>query len=122
SNALKFSRKDIRPIIRIWGERVAERAFDAIPDASGAFLRIGVEDNGIGFNEEYLDKIFTIFQRLHGRSEYEGTGIGLAIVKKIIEKHEGIVTASSREGRGTTFTLVLPIKQNTTVSASFPHV
>lgn len=111
SNALKFSRPGVAPVIRITGERVKDKSIDAVPDENGEFVRICIQDNGIGFNEMYLDKIFTIFQRLHGKGEYEGTGIGLAIVKKIVEKHNGILTAKSKEGVGTRFIFILPVKQ-----------
>ena len=71
---------------------------------------IFVKDNGIGFELQYLRQIFIIFQRLHGRSEYEGTGIGLAICKRIVENHEGFITAESEVGMGTTFIVGLPAK------------
>ena len=112
SNALKFAKAGVQPVIRITGEKVSEKSADSMEDPDGRFVRICIEDNGIGFNEIYLDKIFTIFQRLHGRGEYEGTGIGLAIVKKIVEKHNGLLTAKSKEGVGTTFILVLPVEQS----------
>jgi len=112
SNALKFSRAGVTPEIRISGHKVHAKSIDAAPDKNGDYVRISIEDNGIGFNEIYLDKIFTIFQRLHGKGEYEGTGIGLAIVKKIVEKHNGILTAKSKEGIGTSFILILPVKQS----------
>jgi signal transduction histidine kinase len=67
-----------------------------------------VSDNGIGFDEKYLDRIFNVFQRLHARSEYEGTGMGLAIVKKIALHHGGGVTAQSQPGQGATFIVTLP--------------
>jgi signal transduction histidine kinase len=67
-----------------------------------------VEDNGIGFDEKYRDRIFQIFQRLHGRNEYEGTGIGLAICRKIVERHGGAINASSSPGAGARFTITLP--------------
>ena len=111
SNALKFSKTNSNPRINIWAERVSEKSFDAVVASNGDFVRIFIEDNGIGFDELYLDKIFTIFQRLHVRSDYEGTGIGLAIVKKIVEKHDGIIGAKSQEGVGATFFIVLPIHQ-----------
>lgn len=71
--------------------------------------RITVEDNGIGFEEKYLDRIFAPFQRLHTRREYPGTGIGLAICKQIVERHGGSITARSTPGEGTTFTILLPL-------------
>lgn len=111
SNALKFSRQDPLPEIQIWSEFIDKKDLDAAAGLKGAFVRIQVKDNGIGFDEAYRDKIFTIFQRLHGRSEYEGTGIGLAIVKKIVEKHNGLIGARSKEGEGATFILVLPLQQ-----------
>jgi len=111
SNALKFSRKGERPIVRIAAERVEHLDCNAAPDPDGVYFRIIVSDNGIGFDNQYADKIFTIFQRLHSRERYEGTGIGLAITKKIIERHNGIITACSKEGEGTSFIMVLPLKQ-----------
>ena len=111
SNALKFSKKGVSPVIEITGERVAEKSTDSTVSDKGKYCRITFHDNGIGFDEVYLDKIFTIFQRLNSKEEYEGTGIGLAIVKKIIEKHNGIITARSRENDGASFIIVLPLRQ-----------
>src|SRR5215204_3536733 len=119
SNALKFSKANSIPKVKIWSERVSEKSLNAVHSSKGEFVRIFIEDNGIGFDELYLDKIFTIFQRLHVRSDYEGTGIGLAIVKKIVEKHDGIIGAKSKEGLGATFFIILPIHQkNTQVTAA----
>ncbi|MCS3799677.1 response regulator [Niastella sp. OAS944] len=112
SNALKFSKTDTRPIINISSEPVNELLLEAVPDKNGTYVRIDISDNGIGLDESYIDKIFVIFQRLHGKTQYEGTGIGLAIVKKIIEKHNGIIGVKSKEGEGATFTIVLPVKQS----------
>jgi signal transduction histidine kinase len=112
SNALKFSKTDTRPIINIFSEPVNELQLEAEHDTNGKYVRIDISDNGIGLDESYIDKIFVIFQRLHGKTQYEGTGIGLAIVKKIIEKHNGIIGVKSKEGEGATFTIVLPVKQN----------
>jgi len=112
SNALKFSKKEIAPIVNISVSRTAEQELEGNNDENGNFCRISISDNGIGFNEIYKEKIFTMFQRLHSKEAFEGTGIGLAIVKKIVEKHNGIITVSSREGEGTTFILVLPIRQH----------
>ncbi|MVT12192.1 hybrid sensor histidine kinase/response regulator [Chitinophaga tropicalis] len=111
SNALKFTRRDIKPLIRVKGERVYDREFESPAAESGPFCRITISDNGIGFNEMYLPKIFTLFQRLHAAEAYEGTGIGLAIAKKVVEKHQGLISASSKENEGATFVLLLPVEQ-----------
>jgi signal transduction histidine kinase len=111
SNSLKFSKNEESPVVKIWGERTDEKELSERTSPLGEYLRIYIQDNGIGFNERHLDKIFSIFQRLHTRQEYEGTGIGLAIVKKIVEKHNGFLTAKSQVGIGTTFIMVLPIRQ-----------
>ena len=111
SNALKFSGEEKSSVVSITHDIVRELRFDSEPDPEGGNCRISVKDNGIGFNEEYLDKIFTIFQRLNPIGKYEGTGIGLAIVKKIIDKHNGIITAKSKENEGAEFIMLLPLKQ-----------
>jgi len=112
SNGLKFSKKDIAPLIIISSDYVDEKAISAPPLNDGKYCRIHFEDNGIGFEEEYIDKIFVIFQRLHTRETYEGTGIGLAITKKIIDKHNGVIGARSKVEKGSVFTLILPVKNN----------
>lgn len=111
SNALKFTKTGTTPVITINSDLVAEKSIDGEISESGDFCRIMVKDNGIGFDEKYLDRIFDVFQRLNSRSKYEGTGIGLAIVQKIICKHHGIVSATSKENEGACFIIVLPIKQ-----------
>lgn len=111
SNALKFSRKDVAPVLHISSETVTDLNPDSAAFAGGRYCRVVIRDNGIGFNEKYLSKIFTIFQRLHTSELYEGTGIGLAIAKKVIDKHGGIITARSKEGEGATFIIVLPLTQ-----------
>ena len=111
SNALKFSKPGVPPVITIESQIVAGLDFQAPAREGGGYCRITVTDNGIGFDEKYRDRIFTLFQRLHPRDNYEGTGIGLAIVKKIVEKHNGMVTASSQPGNGTSFLMVLPLHQ-----------
>lgn len=111
SNALKFTRPGVIPAIRVKGERVEKKEFESAVSTDGTYCRITISDNGIGFNEMYLPKIFTLFQRLHGSDAYEGTGIGLAIAKKVIEKHQGIISAQSKENEGATFIMVLPIEQ-----------
>ena len=112
SNAFKFSRKDIQPVINITATRIKEKRFDSPSDPDGPFICISITDNGIGFDEKYLDKIFVLFQRLHTKDKYEGTGIGLAVTRKIIDKHNGLITANSREKEGATFNIILPVKQD----------
>ena len=108
SNSLKYSRKEIAPVIKITtGNNGA-----AIPDDPGMrrYHRIYVKDNGIGFEQQYADQIFTMFKRLHAGPEYKGTGIGLAICKKIVEEHQGYISAKSAVDEGTTFTISLPVQ------------
>ncbi len=105
-NGLKFHKKDISPIVDISAEIKNESSLGE----GGSVCRILTKDNGIGFDEKYLDRIFTIFQRLHGRHEYEGTGIGLAVCRKIVDRHGGTITAESHIGEGATFIVCLPVK------------
>lgn len=112
SNALKFSRPDIHPEILIEGKRVCENVHDSDTDVSGPYACIEIKDNGIGFDEKYMSNVFTLFKRLHTKDKYEGTGIGLAITKRIIEKHNGHIIAKSTEGYGSNFIIVLPVKQH----------
>ncbi len=109
SNSVKFCKPEVSPVIEIASEIIEEKSFDSPASPSGKFCRITVKDNGIGFEEKYLDKIFIIFQSLNDRKLYEGTGIGLAIAKKIIEKHNGLITAKSTPGDGATFIVILPL-------------
>lgn len=108
-NSLKFAREGVLPIVQINSELIKTRDFDSVPSDSGKFCRITVKDNGIGFDVQYLNKIFMIFQSLSDRSVYEGTGIGLAIAKKIIEKHNGVITAKSAVWEGASFIMLLPL-------------
>jgi len=108
-NALKFHRKDEPPVVRVRGELAQDDAKDDGEVSDNGFCRIIVSDNGIGFDEKYLDRIFTPFQRLHSGSEYEGTGMGLAVCRKIVERHGGSLTARSEPGQGATFLITLPI-------------
>jgi signal transduction histidine kinase len=111
SNALKFSKANTPPIIEITSQIIASRDIEGAESASGDFCRITITDNGIGFDEKFLDRIFVIFQRLNNINSYEGTGIGLAIAKKIMDKHNGLISAQSIENQGAQFILVLPIVQ-----------
>lgn len=97
-NALKFNRKEAPPVVKVDAE------------VRGNVCHLSVSDNGIGFDEKYLDRIFTIFQRLHGKHEYEGTGVGLAVCRRIAERHGGSITAKSVPGEGATFLVTLPVK------------
>lgn len=108
SNALKFHGEE-KPRIKIYARSpgdVSER-----PQGGGTHL-IFIEDNGIGFDEKYVERIFTLFERLHGRTDFEGTGMGLAICRRIVEHHHGSITARSKPGRGATFIITLPDKQS----------
>jgi len=109
-NALKFNRPGTPPIVKISGKICDILAANQLSKSTGAIYCLTVEDNGIGFEEKYTDRIFKVFQRLHGRSEYEGTGIGLSVCRKIAERHGGNITAQSVPGEGTTFIVNLPIK------------
>ncbi|MBC7536169.1 MAG: PAS domain S-box protein [Ferruginibacter sp.] len=109
SNSLKFSRKDIPPHIVIKSEIVAaEKLQLPMPGVSKEYCHISVVDNGIGFEPKFNERIFEIFQRLNGKTEFQGTGIGLAIVKKIVDNHHGIITASGELGKGARFDIYLP--------------
>ncbi|HZR16180.1 MAG TPA: ATP-binding protein [Verrucomicrobiae bacterium] len=103
-NALKFQPPGASPLIRI-------SATTLTPLSREPQCEIHVEDNGIGFDEKYMDKIFAVFQRLHGRTEYEGTGVGLAVCRRIVDRHHGTITAKSQPGKGATFIVTLPLKQ-----------
>ncbi len=110
SNALKFAKPDITPEITISSKDASKDIIGQFPqiDQEQRYYMIQVADNGIGFKEEYAEKIFSIFQRLHGKNVFEGTGIGLSITKKIIDKNGGVIFASSKPDQGATFTILLP--------------
>ncbi|HEX7974476.1 MAG TPA: ATP-binding protein, partial [Anaerolineales bacterium] len=105
-NALKFHRPDSPPRVKVSGETLSPAG-----PAGSTMVQIRVEDNGIGFDEQFAERIFQPFQRLHGRSEYEGTGIGLAICRKIVERHAGKITVESKPGQGATFIVTLPLER-----------
>jgi signal transduction histidine kinase len=110
SNALKYSNPDRSPVITISCRTLRGTEIkELLLPPEEVFCHITVEDNGIGFESQYKDKIFDMFQRLHGRSEYTGTGIGLAIVKKILNNHNGAINATSILGEGSTFNIYLPL-------------
>lgn len=103
SNALKFHKPDAAPVVTIGASAKTVNGVRCVA--------IEVSDNGVGFDEKYLDRIFAVFQRLHGRDQFEGTGIGLAVCRKIVERHHGTVTARSKPGEGATFVILLPLRQ-----------
>jgi len=112
SNALKYKKPGVPPVITITSKILTPaEAIEAFgPKATGKYYKIDFKDNGIGFDQKYADKIFNIFQRLHSKSEYTGTGIGLALCKKIMQNHYGDIQAHSIENEGSTFTVILPEK------------
>jgi signal transduction histidine kinase len=127
ANALKFHRPNDPPVVRLSGQHLSSLSIPADEQAENAngnghqevppeemdgFYQITVADNGIGFDEKYLDRIFTPFQRLHVRSEFEGTGMGLAVCRKIVERHGGAITARSQPGVGSTFLITLPVSHS----------
>ena len=98
-NALKYHKEDTAPLVRVESET----------DLKTGMTRIWVRDNGIGFEQQYAKKIFTIFHRLHADDQFEGTGVGLSICRKVVERHQGVITAQSWLGEGATFEIVLPL-------------
>ncbi|HEX2606663.1 MAG TPA: PAS domain S-box protein [Flavisolibacter sp.] len=114
SNALKFSNPDVSPVIHITSSEATtsdmQKLGHILPGV--IYFKIDVKDNGIGFNQDFADKIFEIFQRLNNSVDYKGTGIGLAICRKIVAAHDGAIYATSKEAIGSTFTLILPQRKS----------
>ncbi len=110
-NALKFRRPGVASEVRLAGETTEDPGGPVAADRPGPWCRLTVTDNGIGFEDVYKERIFEVFQRLHGRGEYEGTGMGLAICRKIVERHGGRISAAGRSGQGAVFEVVLPMRQ-----------
>ena len=109
SNALKYSKKNVDPIISIHSE-ISPALNGTTKDVNNKYCRIFIEDNGIGFDQKYSEQIFGMFKRLHLNTEFEGTGIGLALCKKIVEKHNGYISARSKINEGSTFIISLPLE------------
>jgi signal transduction histidine kinase len=112
SNAIKFHKKGVAPSIVVSAIKTTGKKIHETSQKTGIYWQIAIQDNGIGFDEKYLDRIFTIFERLHGRRDFSGTGIGLAVCRKIVERHAGTITAKSQPNTGTTFMITLPEKQS----------
>jgi light-regulated signal transduction histidine kinase (bacteriophytochrome) len=108
ANSLKFHLLDARPIITVTSE---VKVVSPIVDDKRHWCCLRFADQGIGFEAQYAERVFSLFQRLHGRDEYSGTGIGLALCRKIIERHGGTITAQSEPGEGAVFTIYLPMTQ-----------
>jgi signal transduction histidine kinase len=113
-NALKFRRQDAVTFISVKATRLSDEAaapHELAHPCPDGWWQIDIKDNGIGFEQKYADKIFTVFQRLHGRGEFEGSGVGLAVVRRIVERHQGEIWVTSTPGVGTTFHIVIPASQ-----------
>lgn len=108
SNALKYSKPGVPPEISIKVNKVIGHPRVSAAFSEDPYYLFEVQDNGIGFEQQYADHIFKMFQRLHGRTEYSGTGVGLSIVRKVVENHNGFIWAEGREGEGAKFSVVLP--------------
>ncbi|MDQ3046926.1 MAG: response regulator [Bacteroidota bacterium] len=108
SNALKYSRKGVDPVVLI-SSKVDTTVNGSERMTVNKFVRISIQDNGIGFEQQYAEQVFAMFKRLHVNSDYEGTGIGLAICKKIVEEHNGFISATSEVDKGSTFIISLPV-------------
>lgn len=108
-NALKFSRKDVAPVVDIKAKRIKGSTIKhAVDFPDKMYYHLKISDNGIGFDAEYKERIFEVFKRLNTEAEFAGTGIGLAIVKKIVENHKGIIVASGEKDKGATFDIYIP--------------
>ncbi|HZG01184.1 MAG TPA: ATP-binding protein, partial [Chitinophagales bacterium] len=109
-NALKFN-DSAKPRVKVYEKPISIKEAKELGIDASNFVCIAVEDNGIGFEEQYSEKIFGLFQRLHGSAQYKGTGIGLAICKKIVENHGGVIRTQSKPGKGTSFFIHLPARR-----------
>lgn len=109
-NALKYSKKDTTPVVTITSETTGQLNGKANETNGPKYCRIFIQDNGIGFDQKYAEEIFGMFKRLHHNSEFQGTGIGLALCKKIVEQHKGYISARSKVNEGSTFIISLPLQ------------
>ncbi len=108
TNSIKFHKPDTAPEIRITCD---DKVPSPLVEDTREWCCIQFADKGIGFDQQYSERVFNLFQRLHGRDEYSGTGIGLALCRKIVERHGGSIDAESEQGKGATFIIRLPITQ-----------
>lgn len=116
-NALKYQKKEVEPFVKITSDITTPVNGRAAKDQVNRYCRIFVEDNGIGFDQKYAEEIFGMFKRLHHNTEFEGTGIGLALCKKIVEQHKGFISARSKINEGSTFIVSIPMQLQQIVSA-----
>lgn len=116
ANSIKFRVPDRRPVIRL--QLSVPETHEISVEDNREWIKLVLSDNGIGFDPQYNDRIFNIFQRLHAQDQYKGTGIGLALCRKIIERHAGSISADSRPGEGAVFTIILPTTQLTLEDAN----
>jgi light-regulated signal transduction histidine kinase (bacteriophytochrome) len=118
SNAIKYSKKEVQPVVKIHSEYSSGQNGSDQKEVKNKYCRIYFEDNGIGFEQKYSEHIFGMFKRLHIHSEFEGTGIGLALCKKIVEEHNGFITARSKVNEGSVFIISLPVQQPVSEAAT----
>jgi len=104
NNSLKFIKSDVHPVISIHSEQVSDEGIE--------MTKIIISDNGIGFSPEHAENIFNTFTRLNSKDKFEGTGLGLALCKKIVERHRGHIAAKGEKDKGATFTVLLPLRQS----------
>jgi signal transduction histidine kinase len=109
SNAIKFGRKSQTPVVQIKCQPASSEQLPTDLSADRAYWQLTVTDNGIGFDSQYAERIFQVFQRLHAKTQFAGTGVGLAICRKVVENHSGYIQANSVQGQGATFTVWLPV-------------
>lgn len=108
-NSLKYAKPEVPPQITITSTRInRDESHLSLPGDAEEFIRLDITDNGIGFDEQYAERIFELFQRLHGKHEYPGTGLGLAICRKIVKNHHGLMFSTGEPGKGATFTIIIP--------------
>jgi light-regulated signal transduction histidine kinase (bacteriophytochrome) len=110
-NAMKFSREDQAPVVNISAQLKTGKEISASLVADATYVQVKVTDNGIGFHPSQAEMIFKTFTRLHARDHYEGTGLGLSLCQKIVERHHGLIHAEGHPNEGATFTVILPVRQ-----------